>query len=110
MSFESTERIAAIDPAKVGVIFPQLVAMFGEDVADGDDIKRTIGVFWDNAAKTVTRPASLTDGTIKPTVLTDGRHAYICRWQTGLVAAWQAGQLPDVEELSAEQFAALQPT
>ncbi len=109
MSYENTERIAAIAPEKVGVIFPQLLALFGEEIADGRKKELTIGAFWDDEGKTRKRAASLIDGTITPVVLTDGRVAYRCLWQSDLVAAWQSGQLPDVEELSEKQLADLLP-
>jgi hypothetical protein len=109
MSFESADRIAALAPENVGTIFPQLVAAFGEDLPDGDELKRTIGAFWDDTSRTRKRAASLTDGTIKPIVLSDVRVAYRCLWQSDLVRAWEAGQLPAVEQLSEAQFAALRP-
>lgn len=109
MSFEDKERIAALAPEKVGVIFPQLLEMFGEDLADGRDMRRTIGAFWDDTARTRKRAASLTDGTIAPIALTDGRVAFICLWQKDLVSAWEGGQLADVEELSPEQYEKLLP-
>lgn len=109
MSFENTERIAAIAPELVGTIFPQLLAQFGELMPDGDREILTIGAHWDDTARTIKRAASLTDGTITGIPLTDGRVAFRCLWQSDLVTAWEAGQLPDVEELTEEQFQALQP-
>jgi len=109
MSFENTERIAAIAPELVGMIFPQLLAQFGEPLADGDREILTIGAHWDDTAKTRKRAASLTDGTIAGIPLTDGRVAFRCLWQSDLTAVWEAGQLTDVEQLTEEQFQSAQP-
>ena len=109
MSFENTERIAAIAPADVATVFPALVAQFGEPMPDGDLEIVTIGAHWDDSAKTRKRAASLTDGTITGIPLTDGRVAFRCLWQSDLAAAWGGGLLPQVEQLTEEQFQALLP-
>jgi len=109
MSFENTERIAAVAPASIAALYPALLAQFGEDLPDGERIIVTIGGHWDNAAKTAKRAASMTDGTITGTMLTDGRMAFRCLWQSDLVAAWEAGDLSGFDELTSEEYQALLP-
>jgi len=107
MSFQDYERIVAIDPAQVEAVFGALVEQFGEVVADGTDRVRTIGAFWDDAGKARIRAADPRRGTIAGLPLTDGRVAFRCLWQADLAAAWEAGQIPGVAELTAEEFGAL---
>lgn len=109
MSFENTERIIAILPGDVGAVFPALLSEYGEDLPDGNRTIRTIGAHWDDTAKTRKRAASLTDGTITGQPLTDGRLAFRCLWQSDLVSAYENGQIPEVEELSEEQYQSLLP-
>lgn len=107
MSFETTERIVAIDPAIMSEVYPEMLGAFGEELPDGSRMVLTIGAHWDDAAKTRIRAASLTDGTITGTPLTDGRLAFRCLWQSDLIAAYLAGQIPQVEELTEEEFQSL---
>lgn len=104
MSFADTERIIALPPGDVGTLFPALLAQYGEPLPDGEREIVTIGAFWDDAAKTRKRAASLSDGTIQGIPLTDGRAAYRCLWQTGLMAEFDANGIPGVEELTEQQF------
>ena len=55
------------------------------------------------------RPTASNDGSIAPTVLTDGRLAYRCLWQADLAAAFDAGQIAGAEELTEQQLAELTP-
>jgi hypothetical protein len=109
MSFETTERIVAINPESVGTLFQQMLGLYGEDLPDANKTTRTIGGHWDDSDKTRIRAASLTDGTITGQVLTDGRVAYTCLWQADLAAAFDAGGIEGVEQLTEEQLAALTP-
>lgn len=109
MSFQSTPRILALAPELVPTLFASLVAEYGEDLPDGPRTVRTIGAFWDDAGHTRKRAASLTDGTIVPSPLTDGRVAFRCLWQADLADYFDEHGLAGVEELSEAQFAALQP-
>jgi hypothetical protein len=109
MSYELTSRTIAVAPASVATLFPQLLAQYGEALPDGPRSINTIGGHWDDSDKTRIRAASLTDGTITSQPLTDGRVAYTCLWQADLAAAFDAGGIEGVEELSAEELAALAP-
>jgi hypothetical protein len=109
MSFETTERIVAINPESVETLFPQLLAQYGEALPDGPSTIKTIGGHWDDSDKTRIRAASLTDGTITGQVLTDGRVAYTCLWQADLAAAFDNGGIEGVQQLSAEELATLTP-
>ena len=109
MSFETTERIVAINPESVETLFPQLLAQYGEDLPDADKITRTIGGHWDDPEKTIIRAASLHDGTIAGHQLTDGRIAFRCLWQSDLAQAFDDGEINGVEELTEERFIALTP-
>jgi len=109
MSFENTERIAAVSPAAIASLYPALLAQFGEELPDGKRTIRTIGGHWDDGAKTRKRAASMTDGTITGTTLTDGRIAFRCLWQSDLVAAWDNGDLSGFAELTSDEYQALLP-
>jgi hypothetical protein len=109
MSFESTERIMAVAPQDVEALFPQLLAQYGEELPDRPRSILTIGGHWDDTAKTRIRAASLTDGTITPYQLTDGRVAFRCLWQSDLVKDFEDGKINGVEELTQEQLTALIP-
>jgi hypothetical protein len=109
MSFETTERIVAINPESVGTLFQQLLGLYGEDLPDADKITRTIGGHWDDSEKTIIRAASLHDGTITGHQLTDGRIAFRCLWQSDLAQAFDNGEISNAEELTDEQFIALRP-
>jgi DNA-binding transcriptional LysR family regulator len=108
-NFETTERIIAVAPEAVATLFPQLLAQYGQELPDGTRIVLTIGGHWDDAEKARIRAASLTDGTITPQPLTDGRVAFRCLWQADLAAAFDAGEIEGVEELDDAELAALTP-
>lgn len=107
MSFETTERIVAVQPDDVETLFSALLAQFGEELPDGSRMIPTIGAHWDDSAHTRIRAASLTKPTITGQPLTDGRVCFRCLWQSDLAAAYDAGEVPGVEQLSDEQLAAL---
>lgn len=109
MSFETTERIVAINTETVETLFPQLLAQYGENLPDSAKTIRTIGGHWDNPEKTFIRAASLHDGTITGHQLADGRIAFKCLWQSDLAEAFDNGQIDGVEELTEEQFIELTP-
>jgi hypothetical protein len=109
MSFETTERIVAINPESVGTLFQQMLGLYGEDLPDADKTIRTIGGHWDNPEQTTIRAASLHDGTITGHQLTDGRIAFRCLWQSDLAQAFDDGEINGVEELTNGQFIALTP-
>jgi hypothetical protein len=109
MSYELTSRTIAVAPASVATLFPQLLAQYGEALPDGPRSIVTIGGHWDDSAQTRIRAASLTDGTITGQMLTDGRVAFTCLWQSDLAAAFDNGGIEGVEQLSVEEFAALTP-
>jgi hypothetical protein len=108
-NFEPTERIIAVPAEAVGTMFPQLLAQYGEELPDGARNVLTVGAHWDDAAKTRIRAASLTDGTITGMPLTDGRVAFRCLWQADLAAAFDAGEIEGVEQLTEQQLADLTP-
>lgn len=108
--FEDTERIAAIAPEKVEEFFLGLMDNFASEIDDGGRVISTIGAFWDDSAKTRKRAASLPDGTIAGAPLTDGRIAYRCLWENRLGAAFDQGLVPDVEQLTEQEFIALLPS
>jgi hypothetical protein len=109
MSYELTARTIAVSPEVVATLFPALLAQYGEPLPDGAESVMTIGGHWDDAAQTRLRAASLHKGTITGQPLSDGRVAYTCLWQSDLAAAFDAGGIEGVEQLSAEQLAALTP-
>ena len=90
-------------------MFPALVAHYGQELPDAGRNVLTIGGHYDDAAKTRIRAASLTDGTITGMPLTDGRVAFRCLWQADLAAAFDAGEIGGVEQLTEEQLASLTP-
>ena len=109
MSYELTARTIAVSPEAVATLFPQLLAQYGEPLPDGSESVATIGGHWDDAAKTRVRAASLHKGTITGQPLTDGRVAFTCLWQSDLAAAFDAGQIASVEQLTEEELFALTP-
>jgi hypothetical protein len=108
-NFEPTERIIAVPAEAVGTMFPDLLAQYGQELPDRPQSILTIGGHWDDAEKTRIRAASLTDGTITGQPLTDGRLAFRCLWQADLAAAFDAGEINGVEELTEQQLAELTP-
>jgi len=108
MPFEDTERIIAVAEENVSTLFPALLEQFGEDLPDHGQAIRTIGGHWDDSEKTRKRAAKFPT-TITGNALTDGRIAFIALWQSDLAAAYDAGQLPDAEQLTPEQFQSLIP-
>jgi hypothetical protein len=109
MSYETTDRTIALNPEAVATLFPQLLAQYGEPLPDGAESILTIGGHWDDSDKTRIRAASLHKGTITGQPLTDGRVAFTCLWQSDLAAAFDAGDIAGVAELSAEELAGLMP-
>jgi hypothetical protein len=109
MAFETTERIIAVPADAVGTLFPALLAEYGEELSYGSGSTRTIGAFWNEPEKQRIYAASIERGSISPTVLTDGRLAYRCLWQTDLAAAFDAGQITGVEQLTEAQLSTLMP-
>ena len=109
MSYELTNRTIAVDPEAVATLFPALLAQFGEALPDGAESITTIGGHWDDTAQTRIRAASLHKGTIIGQPLSDGRVAFTCLWQADLAAAFDAGEIEGVEELTSEQLANLTP-
>jgi hypothetical protein len=109
MSYELTERTIAVPAEAVGTMFPALLSQYGEELPDKSRNIVTIGGHWDDSDKTRIRAASLTDGTIVGQLLTDGRLAFTCLWQSDLAAAFDAGEIAGVEELTQLQLAQLTP-
>lgn len=109
MSYELTDRIIAIDPNAVEALLSSLTAQYGETLPDGTETITTIGAHWDDSSKTRLRAASLHKGTISGQPLTDGRVAFRCLWQSDLAAAFDAGQIAGVEQLTEQQLADLTP-
>jgi hypothetical protein len=109
MSYETTSRTIAVAPEAVATLFPALLAQYGEALPDGAESVMTIGGHWDDAAQTRLRAASLHKGTITGQPLTDGRVAFRCLWQADLAAAFDAGEIGGVEQLTEEQLASLTP-
>jgi hypothetical protein len=107
MSYELTSRTIAVAPEAVATLFPALLAQYGEPLPDGSESVLTIGGHWDDAAQTRLRAASLHKGTITGQPLSDGRVAFTCLWQADLAAAFDAGEIEGVEELTSEQLADL---
>jgi hypothetical protein len=98
-SFETTERIIAVPAAAVSTMFPDLLAQYGQELPDAGRSILTIGGHWDDAVKTRIRAASLTDG----------RLAFRCLWQADLAAAFDAGEIDGVEQLTEAELSALLP-
>jgi hypothetical protein len=109
MSYETISRTIAVAPEAVVTLFPALLAQYGEALPDGPRGIVTIGGHWDDSERTRIRAASLADGTITGQPLTDGRVAFTCLWQADLAAAFDNGGIEGVDELSAEELAALTP-
>ena len=109
MAFETTDRIIAVPADAVGTLFPALLAEYGEELSYGSGSTRTIGAFWNEPEKVRIYAASIERGSIAPTVLTDGRLAYRCLWQSDLAAAFDAGQIAGAEQLTEQQLASLSP-
>ena len=109
MSYELNPRTIAVAPEAVATLFPALNAQYGEELSYGSGSTRTIGAFWNDAEKTSIYAASMLRGNIVGQLLTDGRVAYTCLWQSDLAAAFDAGGIEGVEQLSAEQLAGLTP-
>jgi hypothetical protein len=108
-NFETTERIIAVPAEAVATMFPTLLAQYGQELPDAGRSILTIGGHYDDVDRTRIRAASLTDGTITGLPLTDGRLAFRCLWQADLAAAFDAGQIDGVEQLTEEQLASLTP-
>lgn len=108
-NFEQTERIIAVPADAVTTLFPQLLEQYGEELSYGSGTTRTIGAFWNDAEKTSIYAASMERGNIAPQPLTDGRVAFRCLWQADLAAAFDAGEIEGVEELTEEELASLIP-
>jgi len=102
-------RIIAISAADFQRLFPSLLATYGRDLPDGEHVVHTIAGHWDDDEHTRVRAASLADGTITGLPLVDGRIAFAALWPDELIAAWESGSLPEVEELTVGQLAALRP-
>ena len=109
MAFETTDRIIAVPADAVGTLFPALLAEYGEELSYGSGSTRTIGAFWNEPEKVRIYAASIERGSIAPTVLTYGRLAYRCLWQSDLAAAFDAGQIAGAEQLTEQQLAELTP-
>lgn len=107
MNFSTTFRTFAFSPNLVNQL-PTLIEQFGEEAQDGLETVKTIACGWDDSDHTRMRAlqfpktASLTD-------LIDGRKAYTALWSERLLAAFEAGQLPDVQELTIEELQDLLP-
>ena len=109
MSYETTSRTIALAPEAVATLFPALLAQYGEALPDGAESIVTIGGHWDDSAQTRIRAASLHKGTITGQALSDGRVAFTCLWQADLAAAFDAGDIEGVAELTAEELTTLSP-
>lgn len=107
MKFETTERIFAIHPSKLDAFLLDAISKFGENLPDGRQVLRTIAGHWDNSTKTRIRAASLQSGSISGTLLSDGRIAFICLWQSDLIRDFEDGNIPDIDELTIDQFTQL---
>lgn len=109
MSFSDTELNIAVESGQSLTLFGEQWPLHKEPLPDGNKIVETICAHWDDSAHTRKRAASLHDGTIKPTVLTDGRDLWRGLWQSDVEAKVIAGEIPGVEILTNEQVAALTP-
>lgn len=108
MSFDTQWRWAAFPPEMLGD-YPAMLEAFGEVASDGRKTYATLVCGWDDEAHTKRRAMSLTDEppTVGMAPLIDGRLCVGGLWTLAIVAAWQGGALPQVEELTEEQFEAL---
>jgi hypothetical protein len=109
MSYELTQRTIAVAPEAIATLFPALNAQYGEELSYGSGNTRTIGAFWNDVEKTSIYAASMDRGNIVGQPLTDGRVAYTCLWQSDLAAAFDAGEIDGVTELTPEELAGLIP-
>lgn len=107
MTFSTTFKTFAF-PETLVENLPQIIDQFGEEAQDALETVKTIACGWDDSEHTRLRAlqfpktASLTD-------LIDGRKAYTALWSERLLAAFEAGQLPDVQELTIEELQDLLP-
>lgn len=109
MSYELTERIIAIDPNSVESLLSNLTTQYGEPLQDGKETIITIGAHWDDNDKTRLRAASLHKGTIAGQILTNGKIAFRCLWQSDLASAFDLEEIPQAQQLTEEQLAQLTP-
>lgn len=109
MAFETTERIIAIDPNAVESFLSDLEVQYGQPLPDGKEVIVTIGAHWDDSNKTRLRAASLHKGTIAGQVLTNGKIAFRCLWQSDLASAFDRGEIQQAQQFTEEQLAQLTP-
>jgi len=84
--FEIEKRILAMNPLVIQSLMQSLLAEYGTKMKSGDNIIQTLGVFQNTKNRE--------DGiypcdfgiNITPMVLTDGRFAFDCYWNTGLAS------------------------
>jgi hypothetical protein len=107
MAFSTTFRTFAF-PSDLIDQLPALIEQFGEDAQDGNQTIKTICCGWDDTEHTRMR-ALMFPTTASLTDLVDGRKAYTALWVEGLLAAFEAGQLPSVQELTIEELQDLIP-
>jgi len=107
MTFSNEFKTFAF-PAELVEQLPQLVEQYGEQAQDGLQTYTTIAAGWDDSDHTRLRALRFPD-TASLTDLVDGRKAYTALWTLRLIAAFEAGLLPDVKELTQEELMALLP-
>lgn len=108
MPFENHQRILAVAPEMVEPMFSQLLAEYGEELPDGSAMIKTIGGHWDDVEHTRLRAATFPT-TVSGMPLTDGRLAFIALWQADLAASFDRGEIPQAQELTEAELAALTP-
>jgi hypothetical protein len=107
MAFSTTFRTFAF-PSDLVDQLPALIEQFGEDAQDGNETYKTICCGWDDTEHTRMR-ALMFPTTASLADLIDGRKAYTALWVEGLLAAFEAGLFPDVQELTLEELQPLIP-
>lgn len=109
MSFSDQVRNIAVTSGKSMVLFSEAYPLHKESLPDGNRIIETLCGHWDDEIHTKKRAASLTDGTIRPVKLIDGRDLWRGLFQSDVENKFINGEYADVEELTDEEVSQLLP-
>lgn len=104
MSFSNTIRNFAINSEIHDQLLSFLLKEYGEIAVDNGREIITIGVHWHNDLHELKRAASIFDGTITGSPLSDGRTCYSFMAQSDLEEEFLSNGIDGVEELTDEQF------
>lgn len=107
MNFSTTFRTFAF-PESIVEQLHAFTEQFGEEATDGLLTVKTIACGWDDSEHTRLRALRFPK-TVSLTDLTDGRKSYTALWSLRLLEAFEAGLIPDLQELTTEEMQALLP-